>query len=300
MNFSYYKTVASPANIIYVVEALTDSELKTGIHKYDAIRDLILSDLPEESERIKSTIFLCQAPDLKSLLTIFEEIKGKCNSQIMPLIFIDGHGDKAKGLQLPSGEFISWKLLNDELQQITLAAVGNLTVVASFCHSMSALDDVSYSNLLPCPFYYGYADEVSAEDILKEGELIIKSFLREGALDIKPLKIRLYSEYDRANMIASIIICKYLEPQKYADFFTELSRNKLKMMLSKDIGSKSGTTKNFNHFFAKNMILTKILPLLIGSVMYDTERKQKYIANILAEVARLEAQKVRENNSVIG
>lgn len=300
MNFSYYKTVASPVNTIYVVEALKDSELKTGIYKYDEIRDLIISEFPEKSAHINNTIFLRKAPDLESLLSIFEEIKGKCNSQMMPLIFIDGHGDKAKGLQLPSGEFISWELLNNQLQQITLAAVGNLTVVASFCHSMLALDNHSYLNLLPCPFYYGYNDEVSVEDILEEGKLIIKSFLLEGTLCIKPLKIRLYSEYDRANMVSTIMICKYLEPQKYADFCPELSKKKLKKMLGKDIGNKFGTKKKFNRFFAKNMILKNILPLLIESVMYATARRKKYIENVLTEVARLEAQKVHENNSVIG
>lgn len=116
MILTTFKTVASPANLVYILDALDSSEMQTGVHKYNQIVDEVLSRMPEESRNIKSKIFLLKTPDLKTFASVFEEIKSNCNSKMMPLIFIDGHGDKQKGLKLPSGEFVNWEIFNNYLE----------------------------------------------------------------------------------------------------------------------------------------------------------------------------------------
>lgn len=47
---------------------------------------------------------------------------------------------------------------------------------------MSALERPDFGKPLPCPFYYGYADEVSAGDVEAESKEIISSLIQKAGL----------------------------------------------------------------------------------------------------------------------
>ncbi|RZL03841.1 MAG: hypothetical protein EOP36_03090 [Rubrivivax sp.] len=269
------------------MDTLKSSDLQTGFRKCDEVRDEVLCKMPEQAEFINSQIFHKKCQDLNSIEAVFTEIKKECNSSTFPLIFFDAHGDKERGLQLSSGEYLDWDLFNLKLEEITYAAHGNLTVVASFCHSMSALKKPDFGKPLPCPFYYGYSDEVLAGDVENESKQLIQALIQHGKLDEKTMKIELYSEYKHAELLISPLIVKFTNPQGSASILPELSKNKLRQVLLRDLAKTFGTTKNFNKHFAKITYLPFLIEYIIRSSMHDTERRSRFIAEVVNQIQRL-------------
>lgn len=286
MKLTISKCKASPANRIYILDVLNSSELQTGVRKYDQVRDEVLCKMPDQAEFIKNQIFHKKCESLESVGSAFEEIKMECNSTTFPLIFIDGHGDKERGLQIASGEFLDWDSYNRHLEEVTYAAHGNLTVVASFCHSMSALEKPGFGKPLPCPFYYGYADEISAGDVEGESKGIIQALLQQGWLDESGKQIELYSEYTHVQLLIAPLIMMFTNPQENVKKFPLLSKNKLREIIQRDM-AKLGQTAGFNDFFSKVMNLPFLAIIFIFSSMHDTERREMFISEVVPQLEKV-------------
>jgi hypothetical protein len=285
MNLLVSACKASPANRIYILDVLKVDELQTGLRKYDQIRDEVLKKMPEQAEFIRHKIFHKKCHDLNSLKEVLMGIKEECDASTFPLIFIDGHGDKLQGLQVSSGEFLGWGSFNRYLEEITCAAHGNLTVVASFCHSMSALKRPDFGKPLPCPFYYGYADEVFAGDVEAESKGIIEELFQQGWLDERGKKIELYSEYTHVQLFIVPLIMMFIEPQRNVKKFPLLSKNKLKEKLRCE-AAKLGRAKGFNAHFSNVMNLPSLVEHFICISMHKTERRDKLIAEIVSQLKK--------------
>lgn len=290
MKLNISKCQVSPANRIYIVDALGNDELQTGRSKYDAILDSIRAEIPEQADRLKEEVIHRKCRDAESIKSLFSSIKDECNSSTFPLIFFDGHGDKKQGLRLLSSEYIDWKSFNQYLEDITYAAHGNLTVVASFCNSMSALERPSFGKPLPCPFYYGYSDEVIAGVVRDESQLIIESLIKSGKVDLTDKNIELYSEYDHVISLISVLLAKFLQPQKYADNYPDLSKNKLREIIRDDIGAAFGKTAKLNQIVTKAFDISHVIPEIVENSMHDTERKDLLLKEVQPLLERLKLE----------
>lgn len=281
---------ASPANRIYIMDSLSQGELKTGVDKYDKIMETILHEMSDQMDLLEERIVHKKCLDRQSIEEFFDLIKKECNSENLPLIFFDGHGDKEKGFQLSSGEFIDWDSFNKNLEEITYAAQGNLTVVASFCHSMSALKRPSFEKPLPCPFYYGYSDEVSASEVQDEGRLIIVSLIKFGKVDQADKKIKLYSEYDHVKDLISVLLAKFLRPQQNVNKFPELSKGKLRKNIQEYVGREVGVTVGLNKVFTQVFDVSVLIPEVLSKAMHNTERRQRLIEELLSQIEFLKVE----------
>lgn len=284
MNLKISRCTAAPANRIFLIDFLKDGDLQTGRGKHEKVRDEILALMPEQSPFISKQVFLRKTRTLNELSDLFKFIEQECDATTSPLIFLDGHGDKQRGLELPSGEFLGWADFNSELEKITGAAAGHSTVVASFCHSMAAVARPPLEKRLPTPFYYGYADEVPAGVVEKEGESIIQELLKTGTFVESGKAIQHFSEYDHVEMLIAPVLMKFLHPQKVFDKFPGLSKGNLRKLLHADIGRDFGTTKGLNKVLAQTLDPRILVRSIVEGAMHATERRTRLLTEILSGI----------------
>ncbi|MDV2114905.1 hypothetical protein [Alcaligenes faecalis] len=284
MKINISRCTTAPTNRAFFIDALGTEDLQTAKSKHEKMLDEVLSLSPDLQPCIseKNSLFKCTT--LKEINQIFDAIEQLCNESISPLIFIDGHGDQQQGLSLPSGEYLNWNDLNLTLERITRAALGQSMVVASFCHSMSAIDKIPSGNLLPTPFYFGYEHRVQAGVVEEESKQIIEELLRSGRFIKSGKEIQLYSEYDHAIPAVCLVLKKFLYPQENAEIYTELSKNNLRKTLHKQLGNELGTTKGLSKAISKALNPKDFLGNFLESYMYNTERRRKLLDEILTSL----------------
>lgn len=284
MKLTISRSTAAPANRIFLIDFLKDGDLQTGRGKHEKVRDEILAQMPEQAPFISRQVFLRKTRTLNELSDLFKFIKQECNATTSPLIFFDGHGDKQRGLELPSGEFFGWADFNSELEKITSAAAGHSTVVASFCHSMEAVARPPLEKPLSTPFYYGYADEVPAGVVEKECESIIQELLETGTFIESGKTIQHFSEYDHVEMLIAPVLMKFLHPQKVVDKFPDLSKGNLRKLLHAEIGRDFGTTSGLNKILAQAFDPRVLVRSILEGAMHATERRTRLLAEILSGI----------------
>jgi hypothetical protein len=284
MKLKISRCTAAPANRIFLIDFLKDDDLQTGREKHEKVRDEILALMPEQAPFISKQVFLRSAKTLNELSELFKVIEQECNATTSPLIFFDGHGDKQRGLELPSGEFLSWTDFNAALETITIAAAGHSTVVASFCHSMAAVARPALEKPLPTPYYYGYADEVPAGVVEEEGARIIEELLKTGAFVESGKSIQHFSEYDHVEPLISVLLMKFLRSEQVVDKFTDLSKNNLRRILHDDIGRHFGTTKGLSKVLSRALDPRILIGPILEGAMHATERRTRLLAEVLQEI----------------
>lgn len=284
MKLKISQCTAAPANRIYLIDALGGAGLQTARSKHEKLVDEILALMPEQSQFISEKVFLLKCFTLEEVNKIFKLIEYDCNAETSPLIFIDGHGDKEQGLALPSGEYLGWDELNLALESVTLAAAGHSTVVASFCHSMTAVERPLYEKPLPTPFYFGYADEVIAGVVEEECQNIIEELLRSGAFIESGKTIQLYSEYTHVFPLISALLMKFLRSQEVVGKFPGLSKNHLRKTLHEEIGRSFGTTKGLNKVLSQAFDLRVLMGPVLATAMHATERRTRLLDELLVEI----------------
>lgn len=284
MRITIKQCTVAPANRIYLIDALGESGLQTARSKHETIKDKILASMPDQVPFISKKIFLQKCQTLEEANDFFKVIEQECNATTSPLIFLDGHGDKQRGLALPSGEFLSWDNFNLALEKITLAAAGHTTVVASFCYSMTAIARPSFEKPLPTPFYYGYADEVSAGTVEKECRDIINELLQTGKFVASGKTIQLYSEYDHVRELIASVLAMSFKPEKFVNKFPDLSKGKLRAMFHKEIGREFGTTKGLSRSLSQAFDPRVLIKPILEGAMHATERRTSLLAEVLSEI----------------
>jgi len=273
---------ASPANRIYIIDALVEGELKTGLSKFERVRDEVLMKMPDQSRYLDEQIFHRKCMSATHFLRIFDEIEGVGDEKTFPLIFIDGHGDKQRGFQLPSGDYVEWGSFNSRLTRITLAAHGNLTVIASFCNSMSSVENLGIKKPPPSPFFYGYDDVVKAGEVEIEGYAIIESLVRGQRFYETGKKLKLYSEYDHALQLLRPLIALSSGNNSALRLYPELSKGNLRKVIQNYIGERAGKTSGVSRVtsdFFKNHAWVRPISEM---VTYKTERRERLIADVIS------------------
>jgi len=280
------QSMVSPVNSIFIIDCLGLSDQKSARRRHEDICDELMALAPLTFEEDRTRVLHCKCADLNELVLLLSVIREYCQKGVLPLLFIDGHGDREKGLKLPSGQFMGWDMYLDLLNHITLATGGELTVIAAFCNSMAIEPMLSLSARLPFSFYYGYASEVPAGLVETETKMIYESLLRDGGQRFGelPLQISSYSEYHHANQLIAHALLLAWAPETLAEVAPELSRGTLRAFYEQRLAANgvplSGARKNFNKLIRGNGLVSS----LVTSGMHDTPRRERYLYEILQQM----------------
>lgn len=269
-----------------MIDCLGLSDQKSARRRHEGICDELMALASSTFEQDRTRVLHCKCADLNELVFLLSVIREYCQKGALPLLFIDGHGDREKGLKLPSGQFMGWDMYLDLLNHITLATGGELTVIAAFCNSMAIEPMLSLSARLPFSFYYGYTSEVPAGLVETETKMIYESLLRDGGQRFGelPLQISSYSEYHHANQLIAPALLLAWAPETLAEIAPELSRGTLRAFYEQRQAANgvplSGARKNFNKLIRGN----ELVSALVTSGMHDTPRRERYLYEILQQM----------------
>ena len=278
--FNFPRSSMSNVNVIFILDCLNTDELQTALHAKNHLDDLI-----PNYQNIINRVTINNINDWNNFVEKIGLIKG-----VNPLIQIHGHGNDKTGLQLPSGEFISWNDLMEAFNTITKISNGETTIIMSCCYSYNVvfafLDkyEKQSQEIFPAPFgfFYGYVSEVSSGTIDDEARLINESIIKDGGKflieNLSKLKISLFSEYDHIDSILAFII--YIMGQKEPNTL-QIENLSLKgfrrSILNKN--KTRGIPFDFSRKFF-NQLRDNPKPLLqnvIENGMHNTERKTMYM-----------------------
>lgn len=200
---------SSPVSRIFILNFLNESE--HGVIRRLREDMITLVNAASSNSDIDTDFF--NYIDIKSVQE-FEHAIGNIiwyvKGNEKPLIHIQGHGDKNKGIACVNGDFISWEHLKVSLEKIILASNGELTVVAATCFSFKLTALVPYFVKMPYSFFYGYDGEVSLGDMEGDLSALYKNFLlnKDGFSGLS-LKIKLHSEYDNMQVVVAALLLVY-------------------------------------------------------------------------------------------
>lgn len=285
--------MVSPASTVFIIDCLGEGDKQSGRSRHEGIRDTLIELSPEAFEHDLSRVYHERCSSQNDWMSTMDKILQMCRHGHHPLIFIDGHGDRDKGLRMPSGGFISWKEYEITLIRLILTARGQLTVVAAFCHSYSFVENLinrSSTQLtrLPFAFYYGYKDEVPTFMVEQETRIIYESLLRNGgqSLNSDNLQISHYSEYDHAIKYVAPVIMMQIAPNTLISINPKFSKTHLRRTLEVDL-AKSGWRLGQLRQAIKTAINSPLIlaERLLQQTMHETERRRKFTASILTAMS---------------
>lgn len=230
--------VTSSANTIFLIDCLSADGLQTARRRHEGICDELMS-LPEggyQADTSRIVHLHCQIREDwdKGL----NKVRDVCKRGLSPLLFIDGHGDERIGLLMPSGESVSWEIYLRDLEAITYAARGELTVIAAFCYLLAVKQKLKgKKGKLPFAFYFGYTSEISAGILEKETKILYESLLRNGGktLQEEVLEFSCFDEYDRAIDAITHVVMMETAPRTLVAIDPRFSRAKLRAQVGRDL-----------------------------------------------------------------
>lgn len=284
------REVVSSASTIFLIDCLSDRDKQSARTRHEGICDTLMSKSTKDIIHDTSRVFHERCQDRAEWTAAMNKIRDLSKRGLLPLVFIDGHGDSEKGLKLPSGEFISWKTYGVDLKTITDAARGELTVIAAFCHSFAFVQLVNKaSDKLPFAFYHGYEGVVKAHVVDDETEVIYKSLIENGGqtLDFDKMQISRYDDYDHAiNLIAPVIMMR-LAPKTLVAKAPQYSKAQMRASLKKQFAREGKPLGQIRNPLKQAINSTaEVAVKLISSTMHETDRRRKFIEKILSVITQ--------------
>ncbi|MBB3169007.1 hypothetical protein [Simiduia aestuariiviva] len=157
-------------NKLWIIESLSDGELKTGLHLYEGLFPSIKKEQPElivslEQPNSKDEFLYC-------LETIYKDVVENRN---YPLIHLECHGCE-KGLGLANKEIVEWNEIRDLLIQINFACEVNLLVVVAACKGAYLIHTATQLDRAPFYAIVGSEQEVKAGELQADFTEFYKSF----------------------------------------------------------------------------------------------------------------------------
>lgn len=145
-------------NYILIIDALSDGELQTGKTLDEDLHDLFVSRKEQfPRRRIKIS-------DISAFRTIFEGLEHMCRYGTQPLIHVEAHGDKIKGLKI-GRDYLAWGELIKLVTPLNILTKNNCGLVLASCFGAEISKFLKINK--PCPFNFVIAP--SAEE--KAGEI---------------------------------------------------------------------------------------------------------------------------------
>lgn len=299
-NLSISLSSASKINKIFLIDCLGSSDLQTGRKRHEELtdalakRDVFCHSTEDDVEN--SIVVRFEVKNTIDISNAFEEIKRCCESNIHPLIMIDGHGDKEKGILLPSNNFYGWSELIANFRKITELSHGELTVVAAFCYSMqlkkhlpllyeTEVGTTTYRKM-PFSFYYGYDDEILAGKVKDDTIVLAECLFNDKGADFEHIDMSRLTELDYILRLITPVIQEFLGVVHGGECVKRtigISKKDIVDLVEKNTVKErplSGTRKKtIEHINNGNMVKFMVYKILIDC-MHDTDRRRKLIESI--------------------
>jgi hypothetical protein len=283
-----HMAVASSANTIFLIDCLSPDDLQTARRRDEGIRDELMSLPEKEYQADSSRVVYLRCQTREDWDRGLNKIRDVCKSGLLPLLFIDGHGDERRGLLMPSGESVSWEIYLRDLRAITYAARGELTVIAAFCYSLAIKPMLKGKHeKLPFAFYFGYTNEISAGIVEKETRILYESLLRNGGgtLQEEVLELACFDEYEHAIDAIAHVVMMETAPKTLVAIDPLFSRAKIRAKVDKSLAADGVKMAGCRKVINKAIRNPKAIAIkFIEDVMHDTNRRTDFIRNIHKEM----------------
>ncbi|PSS59197.1 hypothetical protein [Pseudomonas sp. BBP2017] len=284
------RTIASDANTIFLIDCLGERDKQSARTRHEEICDTLIAQSTQNITHDISHVHheLCRhRGDWSAAMS---KIRDTCKKGMLPLVFIDGHGDVQKGLAMPSGDFIGWQEYGQDLRAITDTAHGELTVIAGFCYSFAFVKTVAkVAEKLPFAFYFGYKDEVRTADVEDETRIIYKSLINDGGKSLRydELQISSYDEFDHALEVVGPVVFMQLAPDALRVGLPQFSKAKFRKELEKHLAQQGRPLGEMREIVKQVLNNTpRIAERLIESCMHDTTRRSRFKEHILSQMEK--------------
>lgn len=288
-NLTMRRAAVSPAEAIYILGCLGEDEYSIPGRMHQGIVDTLMAVDAVNAISQSQNVFKIQVGDRATFEQVMKQI-AENSKTLLPLIFIDGHGDEGRGLRLPNEEYIDWSGLISLFGQVTMASRGELTVVASFCHSMELIRHLDPSAKLPFSMFYGYESTITVGVIELETKEFYKSVIQDGGQKFLELdsigelkngmEIRVYSEYDHIGFMLAVTILMRTDPKSLGSDQTLVSVRTLKKMIDTTSGHLNQSPKGARNLLKKIMKNNLLSELMIKSMMHDTKRREYLLEDV--------------------
>ncbi|ANC81583.1 hypothetical protein [Pseudomonas putida] len=145
-------------NYILIIDALLDGELQTAKTLEENLYDYFTSKAELfPRRRIKTS-------NINAFRKIFEGLTHMCENGTQPLIHIEAHGDKTRGLQIGE-DYVAWGELIEFITPINTLTKNNCGLILASCFGSEISKSLPICK--PCPFNFSIAPSAEA----KAGEI---------------------------------------------------------------------------------------------------------------------------------
>lgn len=156
---------------VWVVESLRPGDPKTGEKLFD---DVIV---PAASRWSDVHVNFRQSPTRVEFATALHEIAESAESEFRwPVIHLETHGSPA-GVELGSGEFVTWRELREPITRINRATRLNLVVTLAACSGAEMIRVLSHLDAAPFLYVSGPRGRRKADDLLLDFSAFYSEFL---------------------------------------------------------------------------------------------------------------------------
>jgi len=166
---------------IFIIESLSEGELKTGSELYNETLEKYYKYYPEKENKL--TIKLFTPNDRESFFDALNYVKYNCeNSKLGILMHLEMHGGRAAGLQLSDGSLVDWRELNETLTFINLKTCNRFYICMATCFGRSIYNAIDIKQTSPYSGYISASKEVKPAQILEDYEIIYQNILESHNL----------------------------------------------------------------------------------------------------------------------
>lgn len=144
---------------IYVIQSLVLSEVQTG----DKIKEDVDGYIAYAGHPISCV--LKNVYDIEDLFSCLNEIAAYAGKSNFPVVHFECHGSQ-NGLQLASGQNVSWPELNEKLTAINIQSRLNLIVVFGLCYGAHFIRSMDALDRSPCLMFFGPTETILTHELI--------------------------------------------------------------------------------------------------------------------------------------
>ncbi|GEM_PF-3215546 len=183
-------------NKIHVFQSVRPGDRKTGEELYDEI----IQPLKRKHPRLLGSLHILT--DKRSFFDILENVVAKeaREEQVFPILHFDMHGN-SHGLELTSGEFVSWADLKSYFISISILTNINVLAVMSCCYGAYLVDIIRPSERCPLFAVIGPSHNITFQSASNSFPLFYNTFFdtRSGNEAVRALNAENNGEYSYYN-----------------------------------------------------------------------------------------------------
>lgn len=186
-------------NAVFVIDALGENDMQTGLKVYNKLRDL--RDYAGHKEHIVERVQITDGGDLR---TVLDQIRMRCaNDGLRPILHFESHGDE-RGLEIGETQVhVSWDVLETLLRPINVACEGHLGVVMSVCQGLYAIRPVKLHRHAPFLFLVGTQEKILQGALADQLPAFYEELFASGELDTALEKVPSCKPFHAEKLLAS-------------------------------------------------------------------------------------------------